>query len=230
MDVWPRASVTTDSLDMDLPSRATAMERAEREERAELEREQSKPKETFDDSISGPAKWFAVVVLGLIALGAVVWSALMRPQTVVFVERRGADASVVPTTTSTTATSDEAGGRSAERAASRSGSGSSGTSSTKKTASKAGALMGTVNINTASEAELQLLPGIGPALAQRIVADRQKNGVYTSVEQLDRVSGIGGKKLEQLRPHVRVSDDEEPGVAGTGAQPPDEAPPSTDKP
>lgn len=190
------------------------------------EREQSKPKETFDDSIRGPAKWFAVVVLGLIALGAVVWSALMRPQTVVFVERRGADASVVPTTTSTTATSDEAAGRSAERAASRSGSGSSGTSSTKKTASKAGALMGTVNINTASEAELQLLPGIGPALAQRIVADRQKNGAYTSVEQLDRVSGIGGKKLEQLRPHVRVSDETpgEPaagvGGGGEGGQPP----------
>lgn len=197
--------MTTDSLDMELPSRATKMEREERE--------QTKPKETFDDSISGPAKWFAVVVLVMLALGAVVWSALMRPQTVVFVERRGADASVSPTTT--TGTSEADAGRKVEGAASRSGSGSSSASATKKTTSKAGALMGTVNINTASEAELQLLPGIGPALAQRIIADRQKNGAYTSIEQLDRVSGIGGKKLEQLRPHVRVSDDG-PSVPGAG--------------
>ncbi|MBL0869161.1 MAG: helix-hairpin-helix domain-containing protein [Phycisphaerales bacterium] len=189
---------------MDLPSHASAMERAERE--------QSTPKETFDDSISGPAKWFAVVVLGLIALGAVVWSALIRPQTVVFVERRGAG----ETGLAAAASGDEDSTRKAQASPARSASNTVGPATTKKTTSKAGALMGTVNINTASEAELQLLPGIGPALAQRIIADRQKNGVYTSVEQLDRVSGIGGKKLEQLRPHVRVSD-EEPSVTGPGA-------------
>lgn len=205
MDVWARAPVTTDSLDMDLPSRSTAMDR--------FEREQTKPKETFDDSIRGPAKWFAVVVLGLMALGAVAWSALLRPQTVVFVERRGAGESGL----AATASGDEPAARQADASPVRAGLASGGNvATTKKTTSKAGALMGTVNINTASEAELQLLPGIGPALAQRIIADRQKNGAYTSVEQLDRVAGIGGKKLEQLRPHVRLSD-ETPGEAGTGA-------------
>jgi comEA protein len=212
MDVWSRAPVTTDSLDMDLPSRATAMDRSERE--------QTKPKETFDDSIRGPAKWFAVVVLGLIALGAVVWSALLRPQTVVFVERRGAGEMGL----TTAASGDEPAARMAEASTARSGSTSTGTTAAKKTTSKAAALMGTVNINTASEAELQLLPGIGPALAQRIIADRQKNGPYTSVEQLDRVSGIGGKKLEQLRPHVRLSDDD-PSEAGGGVSPASEKEP-----
>ncbi len=59
---------------------------------------------------------------------------------------------------------------------------------------------GTLDLNTASIAELDGLPGVGPVLAQRIV-DRRP---YTSVDELDEVSGIGQTVLERLRPLVRV--------------------------
>jgi competence protein ComEA len=58
----------------------------------------------------------------------------------------------------------------------------------------------TVDLNTASLAELDTLPDVGPVLAQRIV-DRRP---YTSVDELDEVSGIGPTLLERLRPLVRV--------------------------
>lgn len=61
-----------------------------------------------------------------------------------------------------------------------------------------------LDVNTASAAQLEHLPGIGPALAARIVADREKHGRYTSLDQLDRVQGIGKKTLEKLRPHITV--------------------------
>ncbi len=61
-----------------------------------------------------------------------------------------------------------------------------------------------VNINTASMAELDALPGIGPALAQRIVAWRQQNGVFTSIQQLTEVSGIGESRLRDLQDYVTL--------------------------
>lgn len=61
-----------------------------------------------------------------------------------------------------------------------------------------------VNINTASAAELELLPGIGPALAQRIIEYRAKHGRFRRVDDLDAVRGIGPRTLERLRPLVRV--------------------------
>lgn len=56
-----------------------------------------------------------------------------------------------------------------------------------------------VNINTASAAELEALPGIGPALAQRIVDHRQQHGPFASVDDLLDVPGIGRAKLEALK-------------------------------
>lgn len=55
-----------------------------------------------------------------------------------------------------------------------------------------------VNINTATVAELETLPGIGPTIAQRIVDYREKYGAFKSVEGLRNVSGIGDKKFEDL--------------------------------
>ncbi|MGQ0628084.1 MAG: ComEA family DNA-binding protein [Phycisphaerales bacterium] len=61
-----------------------------------------------------------------------------------------------------------------------------------------------IDLNSANQAELESLPGIGPALATRIMEDRRINGAYRTVEQLDRVRGIGPKMMEKLRPLVRV--------------------------
>lgn len=62
--------------------------------------------------------------------------------------------------------------------------------------------VGLVNLNSASAAELEKLPGIGPKTAHILVEDREKNGPFRSVDDLMRVKGIGPKKLEALRPLV----------------------------
>lgn len=61
-----------------------------------------------------------------------------------------------------------------------------------------------INVNTATQSQLELLPGIGPSLAQRIIEHREKFGVFRSIDELDRVKGIGPKILERIRPLVRV--------------------------
>ena len=67
-----------------------------------------------------------------------------------------------------------------------------------------GGASGTVNINTASASELEKLPGIGPALAQRIVEYRDSHGPFASVDALTDVPGIGKAKLEALREQATV--------------------------
>jgi competence ComEA-like helix-hairpin-helix protein len=66
-----------------------------------------------------------------------------------------------------------------------------------------------IGVNTASEAELGLLPGIGPALAARIAADREANGPFPSVDDLERVSRIGPVTVEHIRPFVVADPPEE---------------------
>ena len=61
-----------------------------------------------------------------------------------------------------------------------------------------------VNINSASVQQLQLLPRVGPALAQRIVDFRTANGEFKSVEELNRVKGIGEKTFALLQPYVII--------------------------
>lgn len=61
-----------------------------------------------------------------------------------------------------------------------------------------------VNINTANQEQLDALPGIGPALAQRIIEFRETNGPFKSVQDLQKVPGIGAKKFEQLLPSVVI--------------------------
>ena len=61
---------------------------------------------------------------------------------------------------------------------------------------------GVVNVNTATVAELQLLPGIGEARARAVVAERKRRGGFKSVDELLEVKGIGDASLERLRPHV----------------------------
>jgi competence protein ComEA len=61
-----------------------------------------------------------------------------------------------------------------------------------------------VDLNTADQAALETLPGIGPALAGRILAWRDEHGRFSSVDDLLDVSGIGDARLADLRPRVRV--------------------------
>lgn len=63
---------------------------------------------------------------------------------------------------------------------------------------------GPLDLNRATLAELDTLPGVGPATARAIVAHRERNGPFRSVSELTRVPGIGPAKLEVLRPLVRV--------------------------
>ena len=63
-----------------------------------------------------------------------------------------------------------------------------------------------VNINTASAEQLdEELEGIGPSLAQRIVSYRDANGLFTDIEQIKNVSGIGDKKFEAIKDYITVS-------------------------
>jgi competence protein ComEA len=59
-----------------------------------------------------------------------------------------------------------------------------------------------INVNTATETQLEDLPGIGPTLAAAIVAERERNGPFRSADDLTRVHGIGDGRLAQLRDFV----------------------------
>lgn len=61
-----------------------------------------------------------------------------------------------------------------------------------------------VNLNTANVEELAQLPGIGPAIAERIVRHREKNGPFRRIEELLIIRGISRKKFEKIRPLIFV--------------------------
>ena len=62
-----------------------------------------------------------------------------------------------------------------------------------------------LDINQATREELERLPGLGAVLVQRILAYRQENGPFQQIEELQRVRGIGHKRLQQLRPLIRMT-------------------------
>ncbi|MBR1398200.1 MAG: helix-hairpin-helix domain-containing protein [Selenomonadaceae bacterium] len=61
-----------------------------------------------------------------------------------------------------------------------------------------------VNINTADADELDTLPGIGPAMAQRIIDYRQTHGSFKSIDEIQNVRGIGQKKFENLKSRITI--------------------------
>lgn len=63
---------------------------------------------------------------------------------------------------------------------------------------------GKININTAGLSELDTLPGIGPATAQKIIDYRTQNGPFKSIDDIKNVSGIGDKKFEQIKDKIKV--------------------------
>jgi competence protein ComEA len=75
-------------------------------------------------------------------------------------------------------------------------------SSTPDTATAGGTTL--ININTASETDLEALPGVGPVTAAAIIDYRTQNGPFSAVDDLIDVSGIGPSTLEQIRPFATV--------------------------
>jgi competence protein ComEA len=61
-----------------------------------------------------------------------------------------------------------------------------------------------VNVNTATVAQFEALPGIGPSMAQRIVAYRDKNGPFKKLDDLMNIQGIGEKSFLKLRPLLTI--------------------------
>ena len=74
-------------------------------------------------------------------------------------------------------------------------------------AKAAAAIAAPININTATPAQLETLPGIGARTAQAIVDHRQKSGGFKKIEELMNIKGIGEKSFLKLKPMVTVSAD-----------------------
>lgn len=73
---------------------------------------------------------------------------------------------------------------------------------------------GPLNLNTATVAQLEALPGIGKSVAERILEYREKSGGFKKVEDLMNVRGIGEKSFLKLKPLITVS----PGKSGSAEQ------------
>jgi len=78
-----------------------------------------------------------------------------------------------------------------------------------RTDTKPSAAASVVNLNTASAAELEKLPGVGARTAARIVEYRQKKGPFKKIEELMNVQGIGEKSFLKLKPQITVGKTEE---------------------
>lgn len=61
-----------------------------------------------------------------------------------------------------------------------------------------------VNINTATQAQLETLPGIGPSTATKIISYRKEKGKFTKIEDIKEVSGIGDSKFEKIKDSITV--------------------------
>jgi competence protein ComEA len=68
----------------------------------------------------------------------------------------------------------------------------------------ASSVVSTIHLNQASAEELQVLPGVGPALSERIIVYRDEHGPFKTIDQLTEVKGIGQAKLAKLKDRLTV--------------------------
>jgi len=90
-----------------------------------------------------------------------------------------------------------------------------------------------VNLNTATSEELQLVPGIGPVTAEKILQMRKSYGAFKSVDDLTAIRGIGPKRLEKMRKYLTVgkaASQSKPAGAPKPATPPKPSTASADPP
>jgi competence protein ComEA len=155
----------------------------------------SPPEPGGADWTCGAAKWCAIGVLGALCAWGMVWATWLSPARVA-VERGG------PTLEVPASAVAPRGGapRWAAEPAGVERPGGAGSSMGDRPVRGPARL----NLNTATRLELESLPGIGPALAERILEVRGRMGRFTSVEQLELVPGIGPRRMDQIRPLVRV--------------------------
>jgi competence protein ComEA len=145
------------------------------------------------DWTAGPAKWVAVVILGLSSVVGMAWSIFRASAPTPTPARPAASArETAPSQPAPTppAATPQALGAAADAPAAP--------------APSAAPHRRRINLNTASSAELQLLPGVGPAVAQRIIDHRASSGPFKRIQDLDGVRGIGPRTLDKLRDLVTI--------------------------
>lgn len=69
---------------------------------------------------------------------------------------------------------------------------------------KAKSVSGPININSATSAQLDSLPGVGPVMANRIISYRQKNGLFKSIDELRKVPGMGASKFAEIQSQIKI--------------------------
>ncbi len=146
------------------------------------------------------ARWVAALLISGVGLAGVGYSLATRPtpgpQPVVFVPQQvepRVSTPIEPAAAPAPAPSSQAQAQPPDRGAS--------ISQVDPTNADAGM---SIDVNTATAAQLELLPGIGPSRAAAIIESRQTAGPFRTVEDLARVHGIGPATVEGVRPYVRI--------------------------
>ncbi len=148
------------------------------------------------DWTTSASKWVVIVILGGASIGGIAWTILTRVPRSDSAAVPVGPAEVESSRSSRVDEGDEPGSSGASDTTER---GVGETDPTGKAATASETSPRLININTASAAELELLPQIGPTLAARIVAEREANGPFASLEDIERVRGIGPRTVEKIR-------------------------------
>ena len=151
------------------------------------------PADTGTHWTSGAPKWAAILILGAAATAAIGWSIGRDGGTWRSPRRAGAQ-TIAPTPAPAVAPAPIAPQPASAAAA----------APAPQQDQQPAPIRKLININTAGQGELELLPGIGPALAKRILDYRATKGPFKRIDDLDNVKGIGPKILARLRPQVTV--------------------------